>query len=166
MSKPVLVAYATKHESTHEVATAIAARMRIRGATVEVRPAADVDTLEPYEAVILGGALYAGRWHRDARRFISRHRVALAKLPFAVFAMGPVTLEAREVQTSRRQLERALGKVPELVPASLRIFGGAIDPEKLHFPLSRLEGADARDWNAVSAWAEQLTTLFGVRAAA
>jgi menaquinone-dependent protoporphyrinogen oxidase len=166
MSKPILVAYATKHESTHEVANAIAARMRIRDAAVEVRPAAEVETLEPYGAVILGGALYAGRWHRAARRFISRHREALANLPFAVFAMGPMTLEAREVQSSRRQLERALGKVPELVPVSLRIFGGAIDPESLHFPFNHMEAADARDWNDISAWAEQLVQAFGARVAA
>jgi menaquinone-dependent protoporphyrinogen oxidase len=131
-----------------------------------VRPAGEVETLEPYEAVVLGGALYAGRWHRAARRFIARHRAALAELPFAVFAMGPLTLEAREVQSSRRQLERALGRAPELVPVSLRIFGGALDPDKLRFPLSRMEGADARDWNAISAWAEQLVAVFGTRAAA
>jgi menaquinone-dependent protoporphyrinogen oxidase len=163
MSKPILVAYATKHESTHEVADAIAARMRVRGASVEVRPVAEVETLEPYGAVILGGALYAGRWHRAARRFVDRHRDALAHVPLAVFAMGPLTLESREVESSRRQLERALAKVPELSPVSLRIFGGALDPDRLPFPLSRMEGADARDWDAISAWAEQLAALFGVR---
>ena len=47
MSNPILVAYATKHESTHEVADAIAARMRTCGADVEVRPASEVQTLEP-----------------------------------------------------------------------------------------------------------------------
>ncbi len=156
MYKPILVAYATKNQSTHEVAEALAGRMRSSGANVEVLPAAHVKTLEPYQAVVLGGALYAGRWHRDARRFISRHRDALTQVPFAVFAMGPVTLESREVQSSRHQLERALGKVPEVTPVSLRIFGGAIDPDKLHFPFSRMEGADARDWNAISAWADEL----------
>ena len=116
--------------------------------------------------MIVGGALYAGRWHRAARRFIHRHRDALTQMPLAVFAMGPLTLESREVQSSRRQLERALGKVPELSPVSLRIFGGALDPDKLLFPFSRMEGADVRDWKAIDRWAEQLAALFRERAAA
>jgi menaquinone-dependent protoporphyrinogen oxidase len=166
MPKPILVAYATKHESTHEVADAIAERMRSKGANVEVHPAAEVNTLEPYVAVILGGALYAGRWHRDARRFMSRHRTALAQLPFAVFAMGPITLEPREVASSRQQLERALEKLPELTPMSRCIFGGVVDPDKLRFPLNRMEGADARDWSAIRHWADVLAERLALPTAA
>jgi hypothetical protein len=36
----------------------------------------------------LGGALYMGRLHREARRFLRTHREALATRPLAVFAMG------------------------------------------------------------------------------
>ena len=56
MRKPLLVAYATNHESTHEVAEAVAARLRERGVEAEVRPARDVETLDPYggESVAVG----------------------------------------------------------------------------------------------------------------
>ena len=101
MSQPILVAYATKRESTHEVADAVAARLRELGHEVDVRPAAEVGTLEPYGAVVLGGALYAGRWHRDARRFLAKHRDELARIPVAVFAMGPLKLEPKDVEGSR-----------------------------------------------------------------
>ena len=57
MSQPVLVAYATKKESTHEVADAIAARLRELGHEVDVRPAAEVGTLTPYGGVVVGGEL-------------------------------------------------------------------------------------------------------------
>ncbi len=166
MSKPILVAYATKHESTHEVADAIAAHLGIRGANVEIHPASEVKTLEPYGAVILGGALYAGRWHRAARQFIGRHHDALAQLPFAVFAMGPITLEPREVQSSRRQLDRALAKEPDLVPVSVRIFGGVVDPAKLRFPFTHMDAADARDWTAIDEWADELLQRLATPAAA
>jgi menaquinone-dependent protoporphyrinogen oxidase len=156
MPKPILVAYATKHESTHEVAAALAVRMRIRGAAADVRPASEIRSLEDYGAVVLGGALYAGRWHRDARHFLARHRDALRKLPLAVFAMGPLKLETGDVDASRRQLDRALAKEPDLEPISVRIFGGVIDPEKLRFPFTHMDAADARDWDAISAWAEEL----------
>jgi menaquinone-dependent protoporphyrinogen oxidase len=166
MSKPILVAYATKHESTHEVATALAARMRVRGATVDTRPASEVGTLAPYGAVVLGGALYAGRWHRDARRFLSRHRDELRQLPLAVFAMGPLELEPADIDASRHQLDRALAKEPGLVPVSVRIFGGVIDPATLRFPFTHMPAADARDWDAISAWAEELVRRLATPAAA
>jgi menaquinone-dependent protoporphyrinogen oxidase len=166
MSKPILVAYATKHGSTLEVATALAVRMRIRGAEVDVRPASQVGALSPYGAVVLGGALYAGRWHRDARRFLAHHRDELGRLPLAVFAMGPLKMEPADVDASRRQLGRALAKEPDLVPMSVRIFGGVIDPAKLRFPFTHMDAADARDWNAISAWAEELVRQFAEPAAA
>ncbi|HEX5621052.1 MAG TPA: flavodoxin domain-containing protein [Solirubrobacteraceae bacterium] len=166
MSKPILVAYATKHESTREVATALAVRMRIRGAEVDVRPASEVGTLSPYGAVVLGGALYAGRWHRDARRFLAHHRDELSRLPLAVFGMGPLKTEPADVDASRRQLDRALAKEPDLVPMSVRIFGGVIDPAKLRFPFTHMNAADARDWDAISAWAEELVRRLAASAAA
>lgn len=166
MSQPVLVAYATKKESTHEVADALAARLRELGHEVDVRPAAEVGMLDPYGAVVVGGALYAGRWHRDARRFLATHRDELARRPVAVFAMGPVKLDEAEVRGARKQLDHALAKERQLEPASVAIFGGVIDPAKLHFPFNRIAAADARDWDAIRSWADSLSEIFTVRAAA
>ena len=166
MSQPVLVAYATKRESTHEVADAVAARLRELGYEVDVRPAAEVGTLAPYGAVVVGGALYAGRWHRDARRFLARHRDELRPVAIAVFAIGPLKLEPKDVEGSRRQLDHALAKEHDLEPVSVAIFGGVIDPAKLRFPLSRIEAADARDWDAIRSWADEIAGRFAARAAA
>jgi menaquinone-dependent protoporphyrinogen oxidase len=166
VSQAVLVAYATKKESTHEVAEAVAARLRDLGHDVDVRPAAEVGTLAPYGAVVVGGALYAGRWHRDARRFLATHRDELARRPVAVFAMGPAKLEPAEVEGSRKQLDRALASEHDLEPVSVTIFGGVIDPAKLRFPLNRMPAADARDWDAIRAWADAVSELFAARAAA
>ena len=166
MSQPVLVAYATKKESTHEVADALAARLRELGHEVDVRPAAEVGTLAPYGGVVVGGALYAGRWHRDARHFLATHRDELARRPVAVFAMGPATLEEAEVHVSRKQLDHALAKEHQLEPVSVTIFGGVIDPAKLRFPLNRIPAADARDWDAIRSWADSLGEIFAASAAA
>jgi menaquinone-dependent protoporphyrinogen oxidase len=166
MSKPILVAYATKHESTHEVAETLAACMRERGVEVDVRPAAEVGMLKPYGAVVLGGALYMGRWHRDARRFLAHHRDDLAHLPIAVFAMGPLEMTPTDVDGSRRQLDRALAKERDLAPVAVTIFGGVVDPAKLHFPFTHMDATDARDWQAIRAWADELGDLFGTPAAA
>jgi menaquinone-dependent protoporphyrinogen oxidase len=156
----VLVAYASKHGSTREVAEAIAGALAERGYTVEVRSAHEVTSVEPYAAVVVGGALYTGRWHRDARVFLARHRHALAERPVAVFGMGPRTLADAEVAGSRKQLDRALAAVPEVPPASVAIFGGVVDPSQLRFPFSRMPASDARDWDAIEAWATLVADRF------
>ncbi|HEY6031864.1 MAG TPA: flavodoxin domain-containing protein [Gaiellaceae bacterium] len=160
----ILIAYATKHGSTREVAEAVAGTLREEGLEVEVKPAAEARALEAYDGVVLGGALYMGRLHKDAKRFLSRHRGALAALPVAVFAMGPRTLEEQEVAESRAQLDRALADVPELEPVAVTIFGGVLDPAAQHFPFNRMPAADARDWDAIRLWARELARSLAVPA--
>jgi menaquinone-dependent protoporphyrinogen oxidase len=156
MTKTLLVAYATKHESTHEVAEAIADRMQVLGHRAEVRAAREVESLDGYDGVVLGGALYMGRWHRDARHFLSRHRDALAALPLAVYAMGPLATTPDDVASSRRQLDHALAKEPTLRPIGVAVFGGVIDPAKLRFPFTHMEEADARDWDTIRYWTDDI----------
>src|SRR5690606_19530228 len=63
----VLVAYATRGGSTRAAAEAVAAELRARGLAVSLTPAAEVRGLGDHGLVVLGTALYMGRWHRDAR---------------------------------------------------------------------------------------------------
>jgi len=156
MQGTILVAYATKKGSTRVVAGSILATLREWGLEVEFEPAEKVRDLGRYTAVVLGGALYMGRWHRDARSFLKRHRKALAGIPVAFFAMGPRTTEEQDIAASREQLERALEKVPELKPVSIAIFGGVVDPSDHHFPFNRMPKSDARDWDAIRDWAIEL----------
>ena len=166
MNKPLLVAYATKHGSTHEVADAVAVRLRERGLEAEVRSARGVATLAPYDGVVIGGALYMGRWHSDARRFLSHHRDELAVLPLAVFAMGPLTLKDEDVADSRKQLAHALAKEPRLEPVTVAIFGGVVNPAKQHFPFTHVAASDARDWDEIRSWADSVAALSMPAAAA
>jgi menaquinone-dependent protoporphyrinogen oxidase len=151
-----LIAYGSKHGSTQEVAETIAAQLKSAGREVELRRAAEVEDLEPYEAVVLGGSLYFGRWNDDAARFLSKHRRELSDLPVAVFALGPQTAAPEDLAKSRAQLDKALKKVPGIEPRSIAVFGGVIDPAKLRFPLNRMPASDARDWDAVEAWADEI----------
>jgi menaquinone-dependent protoporphyrinogen oxidase len=159
-STHLLLAFATKHGSTQEVAESIAAILVASGNEVDVRAAEDVRDLSDYDGVILGGALYMGRWHGDALGFLERHRDALATIPIAVFAMGPHTLADADVASARAQLDRALAKVPDVSPSAVAIFGGVIDPNTLRFPLSRMRASDARDWQAIAAWTNEVAAIF------
>lgn len=156
----ILVAYATKRGSTREVADEIATTLREQGLRVDTRAAADCSVLSEHRAVILGGALYMGRWHRDARAFLTRHAAALETRPIALFAMGPQRSDEKSLGDARKQLDASLKRLPDLDPVAVAIFGGVIDPSKLRFPLSRMKASDARDWDAIRAWTSELAARF------
>jgi menaquinone-dependent protoporphyrinogen oxidase len=158
MATDVLVAYATKHGSTREVAEVVAEELH-----AELRELHELDDLEGCRAVVIGAPLYMGRWHSDARRFLKRHRTVLADVPFAVFALGPLHDSEEETLASRKQLDRALAGCSEIRPASVAVFGGVVDPETLHFPFSHMPAGDARDWDAIREWARGLGGALGQR---
>ena len=86
----ILVAFATKAGSTEQVAAAIADALRKSGNTVDLRRARDVrEPASRWGCIVLGAPIYSGRWHRDAHRFLRRHRGELERVPVAIFAMGP-----------------------------------------------------------------------------
>jgi len=66
MMDKVLVAYATKHGATAEIAEKIGQVLRQAGLRTDVLPADGVSDLTPYKAVVLGSAFYLGRWRKVA----------------------------------------------------------------------------------------------------
>ena len=162
MSTSVLVGYATGYGSTQEVAEAVAATLRDCGLVVVIQPVGEVRSVTRYSAVVLGAPLFMFHWHKDALRFLSRHREALTKRPVALFALGPVhdPHDEKEWQDSWTQLENELDKFPWLTPVAIEMFGGKYDPDKLRFPLKMFAGkepaSDVRDWAAIRAWASDL----------
>lgn len=165
MPDTVLVTWATRFGATEEVAETVASVLRQSGVAVEARPIAEVATLDPYGAVVLGCALYAGRIHRDARRFLAKYSADLAARPVGMFVLGPVHSEEKEWQSARTQLSKQLTQFPWFTPVSLEVIGGRWDPSKMGFPFSWLPGlrripaSDARDWDAIRRWASTLVPL-------
>ena len=167
MNGKILVAYATRYGSTQEVAAAITSALREEKVEVDFRPMREVRTLDGYRAVVVGAPLFIGKWHKDAHHFLSRHQQALTQRPVAVFALGPIGTDEKELQGSRAQLDKELAKYPWLQPAALKVFVGKYDPEKLSFshrlltivpasPLHGLPASDLRDWDAIRTWASAL----------
>ncbi|MBZ4019647.1 flavodoxin domain-containing protein [Streptomyces purpurogeneiscleroticus] len=151
----ILVAYGTKNGSTAEIADVIADTLRAAGPRCEVRPAADVRDVTEYDAVVLGGALYAGRWHRDAVRFARRHRKALAGRPVWLFSSGPLDPSAGE-----RDIPPVRGAARAAAHLDARehiTFGGCLKEGARGF-LARMilkqgKGGDFRDMDRIRAWA-------------
>jgi menaquinone-dependent protoporphyrinogen oxidase len=158
----VLVAYATNAGSTREVADAVARTLRGEGLSAEVLPAKEVRAVDTYQAVILGAPLYMFRWHKDAHKFLGRHRKSLGHLPLAIFALGPWNNKEEELQSARDQLAKELAHYPWLRSLDTTVFVGKFDPAKLTFPYSwipamkNMLAKDERDWDAIQTWAADL----------
>ena len=154
-SQPALVVHASTHGSTQAVAEAVAATLTERGIAAEVRPAREVrEPLRGRRLVVVGGAIYRGRWHRDAHRFLKRHREELLHVPVAVFGMGPREDTDEAWRRAGAQLDRALAKRGWLMPVSVRLFGGVDPSAKKNQPRR-----DARDWDVIRSWAAELARL-------
>jgi menaquinone-dependent protoporphyrinogen oxidase len=164
----VLVAYASKFGSTREVAERVAEKLRERGIETNVRAAREIKSLDGFDAVVFGGALYMFRLIREGRRFLSRHRKRLTKTPVAVFAMGPTENVPQHFVDARGHLDKTLLKLKGVSPVAVTIFGGVFDATKLKFPYANagtraMPPADLRDWKAIEAWADSLPEALGIK---
>ena len=61
MGGSILIAYATKHGSTREVAETLQKELEELGLEAETAPAAEVEDVSSYDGAIVGGSLYMGR---------------------------------------------------------------------------------------------------------
>ncbi len=153
----VLIAYASKHSSTAEIAERIAAAMREAGCAAEARPASEVRDLSGYDAVVLGSAVYAKRWRPAARAFARRHARALRELPLWLFSSGPFGAPEEHPTAPTPPLAERL--VAQLGAREHVMLGGRVplDPhnfvERSMLKNTPPEKRDARDWPAIEAWA-------------
>ncbi|NDJ52163.1 MAG: flavodoxin [Chloroflexi bacterium] len=165
MSTSVLVAFATTHGSTQQAAEFVATILREHHLNVDVQAAADIKTLDSYDAVVLGAPIYVGSLHGEAKKFLRQKQSELESRPVALFVLGPVQDVPEEMDGAKEQLAKNLEKFPWLSPVSIEVFIGAIPKENLRFPynllpaLRELTTGDQRDWDAMRAWADQLPTL-------
>ncbi len=80
----ILLVCATRHGSTCEVADAIAEELRAAGHAVDQRPVAEAPGPAGYDALLVGGPMIMG-WHRQAVKYVKKHRGDLERLPTALF---------------------------------------------------------------------------------
>lgn len=149
-----LVTYGSKRGGTAELAEMLAAGLRSRFLEADVIPAAFVDSLDGYDVVIVGGALYADRWHRDARRFVRRHRDALRSRQVWLFSSGPLgdAYQSPDIPPVRQvaALARQVGARGHVT------CGGRLDAGATGLVAHGLAATMAGDWRdpaAIDRWA-------------
>lgn len=149
MSARVLVAYATKLGSTAEIAETIAHVLRDGGHYAVATPAREVASLDEFDAVVLGSALYAAYWQRDAHRFIERFREQLKARPLWLFSGGP--LDRRLAKADQPITPHGAQITAGLGARAHHTFGGRLLPDADVAPqvLQTHRFGDFRDWQRI-----------------
>jgi menaquinone-dependent protoporphyrinogen oxidase len=156
----VLVTYGSKRGGTKGLAEMVATDLREEGLQVDLVAPNQVKRLDAYEAVVVGGALYAFRWHRAAKRFVKRHTDELRERPVFFFSSGPLDDSATTKAIPPVKGVRAL---MERVEARGHItFGGRLSPDAKGFPASAMAKNKAGDWRdpaQVRAWVRSIAAI-------
>lgn len=157
----VLVAYASKHNSTAEIADTIGAVLQQTGDfEVDIRSAETIDDITPYEIIVLGSAIYAGQWQPAAARFLKDYESQLAQRQVWLFSSGP-TGEGDPTELLKGwEMPQALEPVVQRIqPQGVALFHGKLDPATLnYFERLLVRGVkaptgDFRDWDMIRDWA-------------
>jgi menaquinone-dependent protoporphyrinogen IX oxidase len=169
----VLVTWASKHGSTSEIAGAVARDLqgcdagRAGGLVASAVPVEQQPDPTGSDAVVLGSAVYVGRWREEARHYAAEHATALRSRPVWLFSSGPIgepPFPSDEPYDAEplSQLVAARGH---------RVFPGRLDKQLLTFgeramvTAMRAPVGDSRDWAAVASWAEEIAVALSMERA-
>jgi menaquinone-dependent protoporphyrinogen oxidase len=119
----------------------------------------------PYDAAVIGSAVYLGRWMAEAVAFVRRQKAALRPIPVWLFSSGPLGDAQPQPLGEPHQLD-------ELMVAARarghRLFSGRLDKtqlglgERLIIKAVHAPVGDFRDWDDVRGWAREIgETLLG-----
>jgi menaquinone-dependent protoporphyrinogen oxidase len=157
----VLVVFGSKRGGTAGLAAMVGEAFQREGWTAEVRDARMPQPVSDTDIVVVGGALYMSRWHKEARHFVRRNRTALRELPVWLFSSGPLDDSARPGD---------MAAVPQLQEIAADIearghmtFGGRLEPDAKGFLAHTMAKKSAGDWRDpihVAEWVHQIVHEF------
>ncbi|MBN1204592.1 MAG: hypothetical protein JXB05_06675 [Myxococcaceae bacterium] len=153
----VLVTWGSKRGGTEGIARILGDALEQHGFAVVTTSVDEVTSLDTFDAVIVGGALYGNRWPSNARRFVHRHRAQLRKVPVWFFSSGPLddSAERQDIPATNQ-----VSVLAERVGARGHItFGGRLERDAKGFPASSMAKTGSGDWRnpeRIRAWAARL----------
>jgi menaquinone-dependent protoporphyrinogen oxidase len=162
----VLVAYATKYGATREISEKIGEVLQQSGLNTDVLPADSVGDPTSYPAIVLGSAVYIGRWRKEASKFLENNEKVLAERPVWLFSSGP-TGEGDAVELLKGwQLPGKLQTIADRIGVrDIAIFHGDVDVDKLNFierwMIKNVKSpvGDFRDWDAIASRANGIADV-------
>jgi menaquinone-dependent protoporphyrinogen IX oxidase len=160
----VLVTVASRHGSTREIGAAVARCLaespagRSCGLSAVALPVEQHPDPARFDAVVLGSAVYVGRWLEPARNYAAERVEALRSRPVWLFSSGPIGEPPfpPDEPYDAEPLARSIGA------RAHRVFPGRLDKDLLGFgeramvTAMRAPLGDFRDWDAVRIWSEEI----------
>ena len=132
---PVLVAYASKHGATQQIAERIAQTLTAAGQQARMCPVTAAGDLADCSAFVVGSAVYMGHWQKEAVEFVQRNRAVLADHPVWLFSSGPLGTEPTDAQGRDLKVtaepKDITGFTEAIHPREHRVFFGVLDPARL-----------------------------------
>jgi menaquinone-dependent protoporphyrinogen oxidase len=169
-AKRILVAYASAAGSTGGVAETIGETLADNDVAVDVRRVQSVQTLDGYQAVVLGSAIHGGKWLPEAVEFLQANQPRLNRVPTAFFLVG--LMVNRQSQSDQKLLGQFLAAERALVkPVTDGRFVGAMFVRDypgftglgMRFFIAYCglgpRGGDFRSPAAIRVWADSLRPL-------
>ncbi|MEW6585476.1 MAG: flavodoxin domain-containing protein [Nitrospirota bacterium] len=163
MEKRVLITYASKYGSTGGVADAIGKELCSKEVAADVVLIKNAVNLSSYQGVVIGSAIYMGKWLSEAVDFVKKNRDILRQVPVAYFLVCMTLYNPTEQNRAEvlAYMDSILKAVPEIKPVGIGTFAGALDYSNLSWLNKKIlkskgipEG-DFRDWNSIRAWARE-----------
>lgn len=153
----VLVAYGSKMGGTVGIADRIADTLAARGFDVTRSPASEAPALDGFDGIVVGSALYSGRWRPEAVQLLQRLVQTHAQVPLWVFHTGPLGDEhAGEPQPFPKKVQDLTDQLTVLGAVT---FPGRL-PDKPQGLLARLmarsHAGDWRDFGEIEGWANEV----------
>jgi menaquinone-dependent protoporphyrinogen oxidase len=156
----VLVAYGTKRGGTQGIAEMIDTDLRDLGVTVDLREAGHVKTLAGYDAAIIGGSVYAFRWHRHTLHLVKKHAAEFRGIPTWLFCAGPIGDEADHPENFEKFVPKSMKQAAADIGArGYVVFGGRLEPDARGFVAGKMAKSHSGDWRdpaAVKTWVQDI----------
>lgn len=167
MNWKLLVTYASKYGATREIAEKITEVLKQAGLKADVTSVKDVRDLSAYQVVILGSAVYVGKWQKEAAEFIQKHEQSLTEREVWLFSSGPTGEgDPAELLEGWRLPEELQPVAARIRPREIAVFGGFINPDKVNFiertaikTMVKKPFGDFRDWDNIVSWANQVAEV-------
>jgi menaquinone-dependent protoporphyrinogen oxidase len=156
----VLVVFGSERGGTAGLARMVGTAFQRRGWTAEVRDAIVPGRVDA-DLVVVGGALYMGRWHANARRFVRENQRALRDVPVWLFSSGPLDDSARAGDIAPVGQVQAIAS--RLEARGHMTFGGRLEAKPKGFVAKRMARTMAGDWRDqmhVEEWVQQILREF------
>jgi menaquinone-dependent protoporphyrinogen oxidase len=163
MNKKILVAFASKNGATREIAEKIGKVVDHAGWHATVSPVNGSVDPGLYSAVILGSAVYIGKWQKEATAFLRTHEKFLGSIPVWLFSSGPTgegnSIDLLEGWQMPADLQPVIDRIH---PRDIAVFHGYINPQKLNFIEKQVIKSmkkpfgDFRDWQAITDWTAKI----------